>query len=122
MSGSIQITRPTTLKRYFVGFNSQNAKGAGDSTLYDIDLINADLLTAFNTRVGERVMRPDWGCKLWDYLMEPLTPAMRDMIIQEAIRIIKLDSRLVMQSANVFDLDHGFRIEIVSEYLPWRVI
>lgn len=122
MSGAIQTSRPTTLKRYFVGFNSQDAKGSGHSTRYDIDLINGDLMNAFNTRVGERVMRPDWGCKLWDYLMEPLTPVLRDQVIEEATRIVGLDTRLVMQSVNVFDLDVGFRIEIISEYLPWRVI
>src|ERR1700761_6750013 len=108
MSGSlpVQIAQPTTLQRYFVGFNTQNAQGAGNSTLYDIELINVDLMTAFNTRVGERVMRPDYGCKLWDYLMEPMTPVLSDMVIQEAIRIVALDPRLVMQTVNVFELDY----------------
>lgn len=26
------------------------------------------------TRLGERVMRPDFGSRIWDYLFEPITP------------------------------------------------
>jgi phage baseplate assembly protein W len=110
------------LKRYFIGFSTQNSATTGVRTLYDIALVNVDLMTAFQTRVGERVMRPDWGCKLWDYVMEPLTPTLREQIINEAIRICSLDTRLVMDSVQVYELDQGFRIDIQLEYLPWRVI
>jgi phage baseplate assembly protein W len=109
------------LKRYFVGFSTQNSDKTGVRTLYDIDLINIDLMTAFQTRVGERLMRPDYGCRLWDYLMEPFTDMMRDQIISEAVRICALDSRLVLINAQVFEFDHGFRIEIDLQYLPWLV-
>ena len=110
------------LQRYFIGYSTQYSATTGVRTVYDIDLINVDLAAAFQTRVGERTMRPDWGCKLWDYVMEPLTPTMRQMIIDETIRICSLDSRLVMDNVQVYDLDQGFRIEVTLEYLPWRVI
>jgi phage baseplate assembly protein W len=110
------------LQRYFIGYSTQNSANTGVRTLYDIALVNVDLMAAFQTRVGERVMRPDYGCKLWDYVMEQLTPTMRQLIINETLRICNLDSRLVMQNAQVYDLDQGFRIEISLEYLPWRVI
>lgn len=110
------------LQRYFIGFSTQNSVDTGVRTLYDIDLINADLMAAFQTQVGERVMRPDYGCKLYQYLLEPLTGTMRENIITEAVRICNLDQRCVMQSAQVFELDHGFRIDVVLMYLPWRVI
>lgn len=110
------------LQRYFIGFSTQNSATTGVRTLYDIALVNVDLMTAFMTRVGERVMRPDYGCKLWDYVMEPLTPSLREDIIREAIRICNLDTRLVMDAVQVYELDHGFRIDIRLMYLPWRVI
>jgi phage baseplate assembly protein W len=110
------------LKRYFIGFSTQNSLDTGVRTLYDIDLINVDLMNAFNTRVGERVMRPDYGCKLWDYLMEPMTTTLNDMVIQEAIRICSLDSRLVLQNVQVTAVNQGFKIAIVLQYLPWLVI
>lgn len=122
VSNAIVQTKPATLKRYFIGFSTQNSITDNIRSLYDIDLINVDLANAFNTRVGERVMRPDYGCKLWDYLMEPMTPALRDLIVIEAVRICNLDSRVVMQSNTVYQLDVGFRIDILLSYLPWQVI
>jgi phage baseplate assembly protein W len=79
-------------------------------------------MTSFQTRVGERVLRPSYGCKLWQMIFEPLTPTMRENIIAEAIRICNLDQRCVTKSVQVFELEQGFRIEVVLQYLPWRVI
>lgn len=122
MSSSLQTATAAPLKRYFVGYSTQNSQLTGVRSLYDVDLINVDLMTAFMTRVGERVMRPDYGCKLWDYLMEPLTTALRDDIVAEVLRICNLDSRLVLQNSQVYQLDQGFTIQIVLLYLPWNVI
>jgi phage baseplate assembly protein W len=110
------------LKRFFVGFSTQNSAKTGIRTLYDIDLINVDLMSAFQTRVGERVMRPDYGCKLWDYLMEPLTDVLRTDIIAEVIRICQLDSRCVVIDTQVFEQDQGFKVSMTLQYLPWLVI
>lgn len=117
-----QSSSSAPLKRYFMGFSTLVSNVTGVRTLYDIDLINVDLMTAFNTRVGERVMRPDYGCKLWDYLMEPLTAILADQIITEATRMCNLDSRLVPQVITPLQLDQGFRIEATLLYLPWNVI
>lgn len=110
------------LKRYFVGFSTQNSDQTGVRQFYDIDLINADLMASFQTRVGERVMRPDYGCHLWDYLMEPLTPGMIDTITSEAMRICQLDSRLIVNDVQVTEIDGGFIVSITLTYQPWNVI
>ena len=109
------------LKRYFFGFSTQNSAVTGIRTLYDIDLINVDLMTSFQTRVGERVMRPDWGCLLWNYLMEPFTDVLRNDIISETIRICELDTRCVVVNTQVFEQMHGFKISMDLMYLPWNV-
>lgn len=110
------------LKRYFVGFSTQNSDQTGVRQYYDIDLINVDLMASFQTRVGERVMRPDFGCHLWDYLMEPLTPGMRDTITSEAVRVCQLDSRLIVNDVQVTEIAGGFIVNITLTYLPWNVI
>jgi phage baseplate assembly protein W len=122
VSSTIQTSKAANIKRYFIGFSTQNSLRTGVRTLYDIDLINVDLMTAFNTRVGERVMRPDYGCKLWDYLMEPQTAMLNDQIIQEAVRICQLDSRCNVQDVQVYTIDQGFQINITLQYLPWLVV
>jgi phage baseplate assembly protein W len=118
---STRSSRPT-LQRYFVGFSTQNSAVTGIRTFYDIDLINIDLMQSFQTRIGERVMRPDWGCKLWDYLMEPWTQTLSDQIITEVVRICRLDSRLTVLNVQAFQQGYGFRIEVQLQYAPWNVI
>jgi phage baseplate assembly protein W len=105
-------------QRYFVGFSTQNSLKTGVSTLYDIDLINADLMGAFQTRPGERIMRPGYGCKLWDYLMEPMNAGLREKIIKEAIRVCEEGKRLAVLNVDVTEstAQHGFKIDITLAY------
>jgi phage baseplate assembly protein W len=106
----------------FVGFSTVNADKNPNTSLYDLALVNQDLYYAFNTRVGERVMRPDWGCRIWDYFMEQLTPALRDQIVAEAIRVCHTDSRVTVQNVDIFQLANGVRVEITLLYQPFNVI
>jgi len=112
----------TSANAVFVGFSTVNVTNNLNTSLYDIDLINQDLYFAFNTRIGERVMRPDFGCRIWDYFMEQLTPALRDAIVTEAVRICNLDSRLVVQNVQVYQLANGVRVEISLLYQPFNVV
>ena len=89
---------------------------------YDIELIKRDLLNHFNTRVGERVMRPDFGCKIWDYMMEQLTPSIRNLILQEALRICESDSRVTVSGSDVYAYGNGVRVELNLFYNPYNVI
>lgn len=110
------------ITRYFVGFSTQDSAQTGVRQIYDIKLINVDLMTSFMTRVGERLGRPDWGCHLWEMVWEQLTPVLREQIIDEVVRIVSLDPRLELDNVQIFELGSGFRIECTLTYLPWRVI
>ena len=113
MSGS-------TSTRVFYGFYSADTDTTKTSDAYDIDLINADLTIAFQTLPGERLMRPDYGCLIWGYLMEPLD-YVRDSIIAEAQRIVGLDSRLQLQDTAVYSYQQGIRVELTLLYAPFAV-
>lgn len=106
----------------FTGFSTAEAGLTKEWTRYDIDLIKQDLHYHFHTRVGERVMMPRFGCKIWDYLMEPNSPAMRDLIAQEATRICEEDTRLSVQNVNVYAVGNGVRVEITLHYIPFSVV
>lgn len=112
----------TDSQNLFTGFSTADTDLNKNWTLYDVELINRDLYNHFHTRVGERVMRPNFGCKIWDYLMEPASRAIRDLIAQEATRICQEDTRLTVQSVNVFALGSGVRIEITLFYEPFKVV
>jgi len=63
------------------------------------DEIDASIRLILSTAPGERVMRPDFGCEIWDLLFAPLEPntfgtmdyAVRRALIQWEPRIDLLD-------------------------------
>jgi phage baseplate assembly protein W len=91
-------------------------------TYYDIELVKRDLMFAFKTRVGERVMRPDYGCKIFEYLFEPFTPGIAELIVAEATRICELDSRLTVVNITAYTYGQGIRVELTLQYAPFGVI
>jgi phage baseplate assembly protein W len=109
--------------RYFKGFWSGIFSKTRKATLYDVKLVERDLMNHFMTRVGERVMRPDWGCKIWDWLMEPLTPTLRDSIVQEVQRICDAqEGRVVTLGVDVTQTDYGLTVQMSLQYQPENVI
>ena len=109
-------------KRYFTGFSTRDSHKTRQRTYYDIELIKRDLINHFHTRVGERVMRPTWGCRIWDYIMEPMTVSVRDEITAEATAICQADERLKVVSVEVFDEDHAIQVEITLNFIPFGVV
>ncbi|RYD64498.1 MAG: hypothetical protein EOP83_09620 [Verrucomicrobiaceae bacterium] len=103
--------------KIYKGFSTQEAERTRRWTRYDVDLIKRDLLNHFQTRIGERVLRPEFGCRIWDYLNEPLTPALRQDIITETVRVCSADPRIIVHSVNVFDFPNGLRIEITLDFV-----
>jgi phage baseplate assembly protein W len=106
----------------FTGFSTVSGDSGGAYVLYDIDLVNQDLYLAFNTMIGERVMRPDQGCAIWDYLDEQFTDVMQQQIVAEAIRICQQDTRLAVNNVSVTTLDNGISVAINLTYIPWNVM
>lgn len=104
---------PTTYK----GFSTQGAERTRRWTRFDVELVKTDLLNHFHTRIGERAMRPEFGCRIWDYMNEPLTPALRQMVIDDAVRIIQSDPRVALRTVNLFDFENGLRIEILVDFV-----
>ncbi len=53
------------------------------------------------TRVGERVMRPDFGSFLEKYLYEPLSEVTGHLIAMEVLRALKQEDRIVVDKVDV---------------------
>lgn len=107
------------MDRYFKGFSTRDSHITRQRSFSDIELIRHDLLNHFHTRVGERVMRPTWGCRIWDYVMEPMTLTTRDEISAEARRVCESDSRVRLTGINVSGDDHSVVVEISLIYVPY---
>jgi phage baseplate assembly protein W len=106
----------------YVGFSTIDAERTRSWTLYDVELVRRDLLNHFMTRLGERIGRPDFGCKIWDLLLENMTPGLRQEIINEAVRICAADPRVKIHEVFLYDFDNGIRIEIILDFLGLAVM
>lgn len=107
-----------TSKNLFVGYST-----VGDpinQQLADIKLVEQDLLNHFNTKYGERVMLPNFGCKIWNYLFEPFDDTTRDGIIYEAMQVIEFDPRVTLQNIDVTEFEYGIRVVMNLFYIPFN--
>lgn len=104
-----------------IGF-STFGKRSPPFTLENLELVKQDLLYAFHTRRGERVMRPEFGSRIFDMLFEPFDDETKDAIVEDAVRIIGEDPRVALVSIDVRELEHVLRLDIVINYTPLDVI
>ncbi len=111
------------MKKIFTGFSTAGGDPK-EFTLHDIPLIRQDLLNHFHTIKGERVMRPDFGCEIWDYIMEPFTPSIKKKIVDEALRICSSDPRVLVDNIDVYELSGGnaYNVTITLTYRPFNVL
>lgn len=89
-------------------------------TLRDEDLIKRDLLNEFYTKLGERVMRPNFGSIIWDLVMDPGTEDLEEAIKEDVAKVISRDPRVDLEDVFVLMLDHTIRIEVTISILPIR--
>jgi phage baseplate assembly protein W len=99
------------LSQFYKGFSTVNPTNRG-SKLYDFDLIKQNILNQFNTRKGQRVMHPTFGTIVWDILMEPLTPQIKDLLTQDITTICNFDPRVYPLAITINEYPQGYLIEI----------
>jgi phage baseplate assembly protein W len=94
----------------YIGFNTinQNKK----FTLVDFDLIQRDLLNAFNIRQGELPGRPAYGSTIWNYLFENQVEQLQQQIRDEVQRVVGGDPRLFLNDIQVYPQENGILIQL----------
>jgi len=100
----------------FRGFSTVD-KVKAPFSISDMDLVKRDLLNEFNTRKGERVMRPNFGCIVWDLLMNPQDTFTDSDIKDDITRIIDKDSRVELLNISLFTSGHSVRAEVELRYV-----
>lgn len=114
-----KVIKPTKYSDSHTAKKSQFYKGFStvdpnqhDTKIYDFDLIKQDLLNQFNTRKGERVMKPEAGTAIWDLLYEPFTDAVKQQIADDVSDIVTSDPRANALSINIIEQEYGMLLEI----------
>lgn len=100
----------------FIGFNTINQ--FKKFTLTDFDLIQRDLLNAFNIRQGELPGRPAYGTVMWDFLFENQIEELASNIRNEVQRVIAGDPRIALSDVQIFPQQNGILIQIQITVVP----
>ena len=103
--------------RIYRGFASNNPN-ARNGVLYDADIIKQDIYNHFMTAKGERVMLPEFGSIIWDYLYEPLDETNKQIIEEDAKDIISQDPRVALESLDLTSFEHGVVLNVQLRILP----
>lgn len=111
---------PAPSSKMYRGFSTIN-QNSENYALYDFYLIQQDILNHFNTRQGERLMNPEFGCVIWDFIYEPMTADVQSAIIENVNRIINYDPRVQANNVRVTSYQSGIQLECVLTYLPYNI-
>ena len=100
------------------GYSTIGVTGV-DTALSDINLVKQDLLNHFNTRLGERVGRPNFGTIIWDLLYDIQDDVTENAIIEDCKRIVRADPRVNLSDIKVnTERDAGtISVEMTLDYV-----
>ncbi|RLB67313.1 MAG: hypothetical protein DRH08_03990 [Deltaproteobacteria bacterium] len=101
----------------FRGFSTVD-KAKPSFSLRDIELVKRDLLNHFHTRKGERVMMPDFGSNIQNYVMEPMVSDMINIIKDDVTTVINSEPRADLIGIEVYNEEHTVQIEIELVFKP----
>lgn len=114
------MTIPKEDRTFYIGFNTIG-RTRPPYSLINIELVKQDLLNAFNTRKGERVMMPEFGTRIYDLLFDPFDDITKQAILDDAVEVIRQEPRVELISIDAEDLNYTMRLTIDLIYQPQDV-
>lgn len=115
-TGLVQQKR-ITRKPYFVGFNTVGQPNPPYS-LTNIDIVKRDINNHFATPMGSRLMMPNFGTRIYEYLFDPFDEYVKNAIIEDAVRVVQSDPRVEIVSIDVFQEDQALTVVMVLLFKP----
>lgn len=101
------------------GFPPEFSKSGGGPRMTEgVEDIQKSLEILFTTARGERVMRPDYGADLSQYLFEPLDTTMRTYVrelVRDAILFHEPRIRLIDLTLETVDAEGRLQLELTYE-------
>lgn len=115
-NGLVQQTR-ITRKPYFVGFNTVDQPNP-PYNLNNIELVKRDIHNTFATPRGSRVMLPNFGTRIFEYLFDPFDEYTKNAIVADAVSVIQSDPRVELVSIDVFQEDQALNVVMLLLFKP----
>jgi phage baseplate assembly protein W len=106
-----------TRRPYFVGFNTVG-QPLPPYTLTNIELVKRDINNHFATPVGSRVMLPNFGTRIFEYLFDPFDEYTKNAIIEDATNVVNSDPRVELVSIDVFQEDQSLTVAMQLLFKP----
>jgi len=88
------------------GYSSVDLKTGVNTRVFDLNIVKRDLQNEFDTRLGDRVMRPGFGSVVHDLLFDLSDPRTESLVYADAERIFRNDPRVRPVEIKV-DVDVG---------------
>ena len=107
-------------EKKYKGFSTVNTN-TENFNLYDFELIKQDLFNHFYTRQGERLMQPEFGTIIWDLLFEPLTPEIKNLVLENINQIVNYDPRVKAENVIVTAYDQGIQVQCTLIFLSYNI-
>jgi phage baseplate assembly protein W len=101
-----------------IGFNTIG-KTKAPFTTTGADTVLRDLQNELYTKKGERAMRPNFGCIIWDLLMDPADSNVEKLAKEDIQRILKKDPRVGEKEVKVLVLDNSISAEVIIDVIPF---
>lgn len=67
-------------------------------------------------------MRPNFGTRIYDILMDPFDDETREAILEDVITMISLDPRVSIVSIDAQELEHTMRVSVELRFVPQDVV
>lgn len=115
-TGLVQQKR-VNRKPFFTGFNTVGQPNPPYS-LTNIELVKRDILNQFATSMGERVMLPTFGTKIFEMLFDPFDEYTKSAIIEDAVRVVQSEPRVDIVSIDAYQEDQALNIIMVLLFKP----
>ena len=87
--------------------------------------LDASLRVILVTAPGERLMRPQFGCRIWDLLFEPVTPELMGMIAfhvrnavaqwEPRVEVDTVDAQQDPKDASLVRIAIGYRVKATND-------
>jgi|TARA_R110000803_G_scaffold25524_4_gene60986 phage baseplate assembly protein W len=104
-----------------IGFNTIG-KTKAPFTTTGAETVLRDLQNELYTKKGERVMRPNFGCIIWDLLMDPATSEVEKLAKEDIQRILNRDPRVSEKEVKVLVLDNSISAEVIIDVIPFNSV
>ena len=111
---------PILTSKTYRGISTVNPNSK-EFQIFDLALIKQDIVNHFHIRLGEKLENPEFGTIIWDVLFEPLTDALKNIIIQNVQDIINYDKRVKVDRVVVDSYESGIKIECELTYLTYSI-